>query len=40
MKRSAEGAEYVYTITGAEEAKRRLLKRLAGTEGVSAFSLE
>ncbi len=40
MKRSDEGAEYVYTITGAEEAKRRLLDRLAGTEGVRAFSLE
>ncbi len=40
MKRDAEGAEYVYTITGAEEAKRQLLKRLAGTEGVRAFSLE
>jgi uncharacterized membrane protein YhiD involved in acid resistance len=40
MKRDAEGAEYVYTITGAEEAKRQLLRRLAGTEGVRAFSLE
>jgi putative Mg2+ transporter-C (MgtC) family protein len=40
MKRSADGAEYVYTITGADDAKRRLLNRLAGTEGVRAFSLE
>ena len=40
MKRSAEGAEYVYTITGADDAKRQLLQLLAGTEGVRAFSLE
>lgn len=40
MKRSADGAEYVYTITGADDAKRQLLQRLAGTEGVRAFSLE
>ena len=40
MKRTAEGAEYVYTITGKEEAKRQLLARLTGTEGVRAFSLE
>lgn len=40
MKRSAEGAEYVYSITGAEDAKHRLLRRLAAAEGVRAFSLE
>ena len=40
MKRSAEGAEYVYTIAGADEARRQLLRRLAGMEGVRAFSLE
>jgi putative Mg2+ transporter-C (MgtC) family protein len=40
MKRSDEGTEYVYTIAGADDARRKLLKRLAGTEGVRAFSLE
>ncbi len=40
MKRSAEGAEYVYTITGSDDARRRLLRRLAATEGVRAFSIE
>lgn len=40
MKRSTEGAEYVYSITGADEPRRQLLRRLAATEGVRAFSLE
>ena len=40
MKRSVEGAEYVYGITGSEDARRQLLRRLASTEGVRAFSVE
>jgi putative Mg2+ transporter-C (MgtC) family protein len=40
MKRSAEGAEYVYTITGPDAARRQLLQRLAGTPGVVGYSIE
>jgi putative Mg2+ transporter-C (MgtC) family protein len=40
MKKSADKVEYVYTIRGSDDARRKLLQRLSGTEGVRAFSIE
>lgn len=40
LQRSAEGTEYVFMITGGVEARHELLKRLATTASVRAFSIE
>ena len=40
MKRTAERSEYVYTVRGSDDARQELLRRLSGTEGVRAFSIE